>query len=36
MKMSVLVVFILIDENSNHLIKMLQHGNHGETTLMEV
>jgi hypothetical protein len=34
MKTSVLVVFILIDENFNPLVKMLQHGNHGETTLM--
>jgi hypothetical protein len=35
MKMSVLIIFILIDENSNPLVKMLQHGNHGETTLMD-
>jgi hypothetical protein len=35
MKMRVLVVFILIYENSNPLAKMLQHENHGETTLMD-
>ncbi len=34
-KMSILVIFILIDENSNPLVKMLQHENHGETTLMD-
>jgi hypothetical protein len=33
--MSVLIIFILIDENSNPLVKMLQHENHGETTLMD-
>jgi hypothetical protein len=35
MKMNVLIIFILIDENSNPLVKMLQHENHGETTSMD-
>jgi hypothetical protein len=33
--MRVLVVFILIDENSNPLVKILQHENNGETTLID-